>query len=80
MEGWRSGVERQGKPVGTGNQLVRFSLTIPTEETPYSFWPWKEDNLVNLFNSCPPGMYYLEAWDVYKDGVFQRTEYNVKIK
>lgn len=73
---------KDGGPVlsAKGNQLVRFSLTIPTEETPYSFWPWKEDNLVSLFNSCPPGTYYLEAWDVYKDGVFQKTEYDIKVK
>lgn len=63
-----------------GSQLVRFRLTIPKEETPYSFWPWKAENLTALFNSCPPGEYSLEAWDVYKDGVFQRTEYNVKVK
>lgn len=73
---------KDGGPVlsAKGNQLVRFSLTIPAEETPYSFWPWKEDNLVSLFNSCPPGTYYLEAWDVYKDGVFQKTEYDIKVK
>lgn len=23
---------------------------------------------------------YLEAWDVYKDGVFQKTEYDIKVK
>ncbi len=73
---------QDGGPVlsAKGNQLVRFNLTIPSEETPYSFWPWKEDNLVSLFNSCPPGTYCLEAWDVYKDGVFQKTEYNIKVK
>lgn len=73
---------KDGGPVlsAKGNQLVRFSLTIPIEETPYSFWPWKEENLVSLFNSCPPGTYYLEAWDVYKDGVFQKTEYDIKVK
>lgn len=63
-----------------GSQMVRFELTIPKEENPNSMWPWKEDNLVSLFNSCPPGTYHLEAWDVYKDGVFQRTEYNIKVK
>lgn len=73
---------QNGSPVlkADGSQMVRFELTIPKEETPHSIWPWKEDNLVSLFNSCPPGTYYLEAWDVYKDGVFQRTEYNIKVK
>ena len=73
---------QDGGPVlrADGSQMVRFELTIPKEETPHSIWPWKEDNLVSMFDSCPPGTYYLEAWDVYKDGVFQRTEYNIKVK
>lgn len=73
---------KDGSPVlkADGSQMVQFELTISETETPYNFWPWKEDNLVSLFNSCPPGTYALEVWDVYKDGIFQRTEYNIKVK
>lgn len=73
---------RDGAPVlrKDGTQLVRIELTIPTGSNPYTFWPWKEEQLTELFNSCPPGTYQMEAWDVYKDGVFQKTEYNVKVK
>ena len=71
---------KDGKPVlhPSGNAKVKISLTIPTEITPQTFWPWRSSEITNLFNSCPPGTYYMEAWDVYKNGVFQRTEYNIK--
>ncbi|WP_191396623.1 S-layer homology domain-containing protein [Flavonifractor sp. An306] len=70
---------KDGQPVlhPSGNAKVKIFLTIPTEITPQTFWPWRSTEITNLFNSCPPGTYYLEAWDVYKNGVFQRTEYNI---
>ena len=70
---------KDGKPVlhPSGNAKVKISFTIPTEITPQTFWPWRSSEITNLFNSCPPGTYYMEAWDVYKNGVFQRTEYNI---
>ena len=70
---------KDGKPVlhPSGNAKVNISLTIPAEITPQTFWPWRATEITNLFNSCPPGTYYMEAWDVYKNGVFQRTEYNI---
>lgn len=55
-------------------------MTIPAGSNPYAFWPWREEQLTELFHSCPPDTYQMEAWDVYKDGVFQRTEYNVKVR
>ena len=68
-----------GKPVlhPSGNDKVKISLTIPMGTTPQAFWPWRATEITNLFNSCPPGTYLMEAWDVYKDGIFQRTEYNI---
>ena len=70
---------RDGKPVlhPSGNDKVKISLTIPMGTTPQAFWPWRATEITNLFNSCPPGTYLMEAWDVYKDGIFQRTEYNI---
>lgn len=64
-----------------GSPLVSFELSIPdTEEDTGNFWPWREEQLTSLFNSCPPGTYQMEAWDVYRNGVFQRTEYNIIVK
>ena len=73
---------QDGAPVlrADGTQFVRIELEIPDGVNSQSFWPWKEERLTNLFDSLPSGTYQLETWDVYKDGIFQRTEYNVNIK
>ena len=60
-----------------GTPSVRIKLTVEGSRTPQSFWPWRESEIERVFNSCPPGTYYLESWDVYKDGIFQRTQYNI---
>ena len=68
-----------GKPLlrADGSQKVRIELTIPANITPQVFWPWRESEVVDLFAACPTGLYQMEVWDVYKDGVFLRTEYNI---
>lgn len=60
-----------------GTPSVRIQLTIPADKTPQVFWPWRASELERIFESCPPGTYCMEAWDVYKDGIFQRTEYSI---
>ncbi len=75
-ETWQNGAP---VPHPSGNPKVQISLSIPDDQTAQSFWPWKASQLVDLFNSCPPGHYYMECWDVYKDGIFQRTEYKVHV-
>lgn len=64
----------------SGDSKVKVNLSIADDLNPQTFWPWKENQIVDLFNSCPPGTYSMEAWDVYKDGVFQRTEYNIHVR
>ena len=63
-----------------GNPKVKIYLSISDDLIPQVFCTWRESEIVNLFNSCPPGTYSMEAWDVYKDGVFQRTEYNIHVR
>ena len=72
---------QNGQPVKfpSGNDKVKINLTIPAEVAPQSFWPWRSEQITELFNSCPPGTYSLEAWDVYKNGVFQYTEYSIYV-
>ena len=62
-----------------GTPYVRISLTIPDSAPAWSFWPWRDSELTKLFNSCPPGTYSVEAWDLYKDGVYNHTEYRVYV-
>ncbi len=73
---------QNGAPVlrKDSTQLVRIELSIPKGSNPQAFWPWKPERLTEVFNSCPPGTYRMEAWDVYKNGVFQKTEYDLKVK
>lgn len=70
---------QNGKPVtrADGSPLVRVYLSVPNDVSAYSFWPWRSEQITELFNSCPPGTYYFEAWDVYCDGAFRYTEYYV---
>ena len=59
---------------------MQVHLSIPDEFNAYSFWPWKSEQITELFNSCPPGDYYVEAWDLYCDGAFRYTEYYIYVK
>ena len=60
-----------------GTPAVRINLTIDKTQTSQSFWPWRDSELENIFEPCPPGTYSMEAWDVYKDGEYLYTEYKV---
>ena len=60
-----------------GTPYVSIGLTIPDDLTAHSFWPGRESELTSNFNSCPPGKYYVEAWDVFKNGKFLYTEYKI---
>ena len=73
---------QNGKPVtrANGDPLVTVNLSIPKDVTANSFWPWRSSQIVDLFNSCPPGEYSFEAWDIYCDGAFRYTEYYVSVK
>ena len=70
---------QDGKPVlhPSGNPKVRIYLTISGDQQAEVFWPWRESEIVDPFNASPCGTYFMECWDVYKDGVFLRTEYNI---
>lgn len=72
---------KDGKPVTfpSGNPKVKIQLAIPEDAEPQFFWPWRESQITELFDSCPPGTYYMEAWDVYCNGIFQHTEYNIHV-
>ncbi len=62
-----------------GTPIVRIQLNIDEGKHADSFWPWRASELEDDFNSVPPGTYQLEAWDVYRNGVFQYTEYRTYI-
>ena len=63
---------------GDGTPWVHIYLTLPEDKIGAPFWPWREEAVPEVLHSCPGGNYYLEVWDVFADGVFLRTEYNLR--
>ncbi len=62
---------------GDGTSWVHIQLSIPDGMSYNPSWPWDTEFFEDILHSCPGGDYYVEAWDVYKDGIFQRTEYDI---
>nr|WP_300804894.1 hypothetical protein [uncultured Acetatifactor sp.] len=55
--------------------LYRYGM--PEGRTIIGFWPWREELVTESLHSSPGGDYYLDVWDVYKNGIFQKTEYKL---
>ena len=70
--GAESDVWNNGNPLATGD------TTIESEFGVQSFWPWRESEIVRLFESRPLSHYSVEAWDYYSNGVFQYTRYLIR--
>lgn len=64
---------------GDGTPVARVQLFISDDAQAESFWPWRADQITADFESCPPGFYQLEAWDVYANGKYLYTEYRVAV-
>lgn len=60
-----------------GTPLVRIQLTIDEDMNAQPFWPWRDSEMEKEFNAVPVGLYAMEAWDVYHNGIFQYTRYNL---
>ncbi len=62
---------RDGKP------LFKISTEIPPEYEPYTerFWPWRSEEITDVVRACPNVRYYVDAYDVYHDGIYQNTRY-----
>ena len=62
---------RDGKP------LFKISTEIPPEYEPYTerFWPWREEEITSTVHALPNVRYYVDAYDVYHDGVYLCTRY-----
>ena len=63
---------------GDGTPWVHIELTLPEDKIGTPFWPWREEAVPEMLHSCPGGDYYLTVWDVFKNGKFIRTEYNLR--
>ena len=68
-----------GKPRlrGDGTPWIHLHYGMPEDKSIPGFWPWREDQVTESLHSSPGGEYYLDVWDVYSNGIFQRTEYKL---
>ena len=62
---------RDGKP------LCKIYTEIPPEYEPYTsrFWPWREDVITDSVHDLPNVRYYVDAYDVYHNHIYQYTRY-----
>ena len=62
---------RDGKP------LCKIYTAIPPEYEPYTgvFWPWRSSEITKAVHALPNTRYYVDAWDVYHNGIYQHTRY-----
>lgn len=65
--------------IGQSRTDATVSLTVDWETGVGEFWPWRESEVEKLFYSTQDGHYHVEAWDVYKDGVYQNTRYRIDV-
>ena len=73
-ETWQNG---QAVRRSDGTPWVHIQMTMPEGKSIPGFWPWRAELVVESLESCPGGDYYIDCWDVYKNGIFQRTEYKL---
>ena len=60
-----------------GEPILRLSMGITESSGVQTFWPWRDEQLTRVFYSAPMARFEVEAWDVYKNGKYLYTEYNV---
>ena len=62
---------RDGKP------LFKIYTEIPPEYEPYTsrFWTWRESVITDSVHDLPNVRYYVDAYDVYHNNVYQYTRY-----
>ena len=57
---------------------LNLQLGITEQNAVQMFWPWQEDQLTQVFYSAPGARIEVEAWDVYHNGKYLYTEYNIR--
>lgn len=74
---WEGGTlvrDAQGQPI------LRLQLGITETGGTQYFWPWRDEQLTRVFYSAPGMRFAVEAWDVYHNGKFLQTRYNIQAK
>ena len=61
-----------------GTPALDLHLGITEQSSVQPFWPWQEDQLTQVFWSAPGARFQVDAWDVYHDGKYLYTEYDIR--
>lgn len=73
---WESGALKYS---AGGTPLLRLSLGITEEGGIQPFWPWRAEQLTQVFCSAPMARFALSAWDYYNsEGQFMYTRYSIQ--
>ncbi|MCQ4863550.1 stalk domain-containing protein [Pseudoflavonifractor phocaeensis] len=64
-----------------GNPILRLQLGITEAGGVQPFWPWRDEQLTQVFYSAPMAQFAVSAWDYYNsDGQFMYTRYSVQAR
>ena len=64
-----------------GNPLLRLQLGITEDTAIQVFWPWRDNQLTQVFYSAPDAGFAVEVWDYYSsEGQFMFTQYYLQGK
>ncbi len=64
-----------------GEPILRLQLGITDENGRQPFWPWREEQLTQVFYSAPMARFAVCAWDYYNSsGQFMYTRYVVQCR
>ncbi len=74
---WENGTLKRSSK---GNPIFHLKLAIMEEGGVQPFWPWRAEQLTQVFYSAPMARYAVSAWDYYKDGQFLYTKYSIQTK
>lgn len=61
-----------------GIPLAMVQLGIEGEGGIRNWWPWNESQITAQVQSVPIARYQIAAWDIFYDGKFSHTEYQMK--
>lgn len=61
-----------------GQPIFNLTLGITSNISVQPFWPWRDEQLTQVFYSAPAAAFSVEAWDMYKNGKFLYTQYTVQ--
>lgn len=54
-------------------------MSIPEIASSDTFWPWDPKQIEDLYVIAPDKVYCVEAWDMFKNGKFFRTSYQIAV-